>query len=410
MGTAYALSPHAKALNISVAFGFANGLPSSYSAAEIKAEHQLGTLIHHFPWVLDGLCREVPGNKATLKNIVSVLNERTLYKHKPFEAVTISSLLDGQITMGQSGCGAAARSTAARLLNALVKAGILVKVVCHGFPTLYALNIPRVIEHLRARIASVPADRGNTRVQQTRDMWAKVESVLPLLEQAHARTLALVHSTVENLKTFGTKAAEVLAQAVVVVEEKAVAVKEAVVEKVAQAKEVVKDLADKVKLVAKGREVVAEERKKKSEQPLFDKKGRPIGRVALALWHTKVRDYPEHYGAYHETSTAKMVGQMNNLLNELKAQGKDEDQIRQFFTDLIENWHRPMFDNRKILITIEKDGKGKSWPIDIPLMPEFAFFYPHRAAVVSQVFTSINRHVASLASGSPLTKGFKIFG
>lgn len=285
------------------------------------------------------------------------------------------------------------------------------KVECHGFPTLYALNVPRVVEHIRARIASVPADRGHKRVRSTRTMWAKVEGVLHLIERAHHRTMALVKSTVENLKTYGAKAAEILVQAVAEVEEKAAAVveeaAEVVVEKVEKAKDAEMNLADAIKAVANGSQAKDAKLRKKSGQPLFDKKGKPIGRIALAFWHTKVGDYPKLYGAYQETSTSKMVGQMNNLLNELKAQGKDEDEVRQYLTDLIENWHRPMFDNRQILITIEKDGKPKSWPVQIPEMPEFTFYYPNRAAVSHQVFASINRHAAASSSGSALTKGFK---
>lgn len=96
MGTPYLLPNQVKALNISAAFGFVNALPKSFTPAEISAVHRLGLLAHHHPWVLDGLCRAVPGSKAMLMNIVRMLNERTLYMHKPFEAATIGSFLAGQ--------------------------------------------------------------------------------------------------------------------------------------------------------------------------------------------------------------------------------------------------------------------------------------------------------------------------
>lgn len=406
------------ALNVSMSFDTVNAFSSSYDKREIKAMHRLGTLAHFAPWVLEGLCRSVPGNKAMLTNVVRMLNERTFYMPKPFEAATIRSFLFGQASMGQCSCGAGARATVTRALANLVKHGILVKIECHGCPTMYSLNIPNLIEHIRKMIAATPAENANARVRDMRDRWAEIESEIPLLMNAYARTMALVQSTVESLVHLREKASEILVQAVAAVEQKAevvveaakevaVAVKEVMVEKVEQAKEVVMNLVDAIKGVVKGSQVKSDKLRAKCDQPLFDKKGRPIGRVALAFWHTKVRDYPEHYGAYYETSTSKMVGQMNNLLNELKAQGKNEDEIRLYLTDLIENWHRPMFDNRQILITIEKNGKPKSWPVQIPEMPEFTFYYPNRAAVSAQVFASINRHVVSSSSGSALTKGFK---
>jgi len=364
------------ALNVSMSFDTVNAFPSSYDEREIKAMHRLGTLAHFAPWVLDGLCRSVPGSKAMLTNVVRMLNERTFYMRKPFEAATIRSLLFGQASMGQCSCGAGARATVTRALANLVKHGILVKIECHGCPTMYSLNIPNLIEHIRKMIAATPAENANTRVRDMRDRWAEIESEIPMLMNAYARTMALVQSTVESLVHLRKKAPEILVQAVSVVEEKAIAVvkevAEVVVEKVEKAKEVVMNLADAIKAVANGSQAKDAKLRKKSDQPLFDKKGKPLSHNGIACWDRVAADFK--YAGYEPRHFGKIYGQMKCWLAELAKRGLSEAEIRVKIFEIVMRWRH--IDSNARITSTNKDGKPYHFRVDP--WPHFDSFYASR--------------------------------
>lgn len=373
------------ALNLSQTFDEVNRFSKYYGENEIDALHKLGTLCHHFPRLFEGICRNVPGGRATLLNIVRLLNERTFYMHKPFEAATIRSLLFGQASMGQCSCGAGARATVTRHLANLVKSGVLVKVECHGCPTLYSLNIPRLIENIREQLALIPDGEGkaNTRVQAIRSQWAEVSALLPIIMSAYTRTLALVNSSIDSLSDLKARASAVLTQAVAVVEQKAEAVveavkevaetvKEAVTQKIEQAKEVVMNLADALKQVPKGSQVQRDKQRKRAALPLFDEKGRALSRNGIALWDSLAVDF-EHVG-YEPKHTGKIFGQMKCWLNELAKRGMSEDEIREKMSDIVRRWHH-IVGNARITAISKND---KLYGVDADRYPNFASFYPYR--------------------------------
>lgn len=394
-----------------------NGLrPTDYARAFGLVNH----LVHKNDRYLLGKYLDSKSvTKGPARAILKVISVKTLAFQKPYEMLNARTFIEGDEFV--AGIGAVTTRTVTNGMRRLREADLICAFHRQGSDWYYALNLAPLFDFL-TQWFSKPLDDDATSSERARyALWAELLKLKDLFPAMIATVKALAGRVFRDYGKFAAEAKEAMAQAVAVVEQKADAVveavkevaetvKEAVTQKIEQAKEVVMNLADALKQVPKGSQVQREKLRAKSDQPFFDKKGRPIGRVALAFWHTKVRDYPERYGAYYETSTSKMVGQMSNLLNELKAQDKNEDEIRQYLTDLIENWHRPMFDNRKILITMQDEKPGvlpKSWHVFIPEMPEFPFYYPNRVAVSRQVFASINRNVASSTSGSALTKGFK---
>lgn len=328
-------------------------------------------------------------SKATTRLVFGAIVSKTLRFTKPYECLTAGFFVEGG--EGARGARGVSTRTISTHLRKLREAGLIHTFKRQGREWFYALNLEPVIAFLRNRFSVSAPESMDSDERIFRGLWSKLQPLLTSLGSVLGKVRSFAGAVFYDYKTFASEAKAKALQAVAVAE----VVAEVVIEKAhavtVKAKEVVMNLADALKSVAKGSKVVADKQRKRAALPLFDAKGKPLSHNGIALWDSLVADF--EYLGYSPRHTGKVFGNMKCWLAELAKQGFSEDEIRERMSDMVRRW-RHMSRNASVL-AISKNNKPYRTPID--RTPHFASFFACRDQY-SVLLVAANVPTVSLSS------------
>lgn len=287
--------------------------------------------------------------KGTFVTVLQIISSATLRWKKPFELLRVQDFIQGRPDSGCYSPGMSDR-TVYRALKILCAEGLLARITANdGRDVHYALNYEVIMERVGNAVDSM---HGQSLVwQETARLHAEIQGsndfalLVRAIKHFAGRVIRDTKEFIQTLRNIGEKAVATLEGAVRTAKEAS-------------------------------RKHSEHKASKKAERPLI--RGSSVDPEAgLELWHKEVRDSDSHLG-YVPARTGKLIGQMKNWLKEQVAQGKSEEEIRVYISQIVRKWeHVP--DNERELQCVS--ATGKPYKTRMSYTPNFDVFYAHRTAI-----------------------------
>lgn len=398
------------------------GLKENFEDSEVAGMKETRKFCKNFPTLVSGLIATIDVNRAAASIACNMVIDAALGFGKGFESLDINRIVNGNAALFQPGCGLSDRAVR-HMMKELGKAKIILSISRHGCPTLYGINLTLLLDHLRNEFTILEKTHSrNERQEDAVAAWNHLKFKLKALDSAAAKILAISGLVIRDDDTFLEQAKHLMRAAAVLngtatavpssPDTKSGTANDGVAEPVPESDvKVEADMRSKpIKGKHAGDDVPAKTKEALSVEPcpiaLYDENGKPLSNQALEFWHSTVRADPEHYGSYHVKGTdgigtGKMKGSMANYLRELKATGMHEDEVRQHIVTLIKNWHVPSYDARKVTMTGTRKDTGAPFSRrnEMPIQPDFEFFFNHRVDCTRQVFAKVRASLGCSVAG-----------
>lgn len=309
--------------------------------------------------------------------ICSQIVRSTLLYGKPYEELEFRRLSQGKVQLMQSGTGTSERQIS-RDMSKLCSVGLVHRISRQGGSNILALNIDKLIDFIRRHLVKYEKCKGNDFVYM-RELWK--EKISPY--EQHITQLARKVADFANVTANKTKA--IIAELRSCAMRLAAMAEEKIVQPVQKAKATA--MAGLEEMVAEAKASITAtdvaKRDRRCGEPLFDRKGRGNGRAGLALWEKHARDYVTDL--FHAKVTGKMIGQMKKYLEELRSEGKTEEQISEHIMALMKSWRRPLGHGREYNVPSKFGGTRKCM---LGMVPDFESFFNDRTQITRLLFAN----------------------
>jgi hypothetical protein len=387
------------------AYTLSNAIKDASLLQDSSVYQKIETLLLRYDGIR-AIIRSISGKKSrSYDDILSAVAVSTLRWGKPYECIRVRDFTEGRVHSAASGADCSPR-TIIRGLHQLCADNLLCKFTSReGRDCFYALNIEEIMRRLKTHINSLALNAQPAKLarklyneilespdfQKITDIIrhfsgmviSDIQALRRFLHEMKQRVVVAVNEVHDKIASTATASAEMVIDAVNSLSEKSrkivLSASETMMTKAIDAIRTAKDRA---------REVSNRKVNSIAGRRIITDSGFVDAAAALALWHREVRD-ADRFPGYQPKKTSKIIGMMRHWLRECIEQGLDEQDIRANVRRFVLAW-KGLVQNRFTVSGVSK--AGRPYGIPVSLVPDFEFFYTHRAnlipALVPRTFSS----------------------